>query len=40
LSKIILTFFLCEPGVWTQGFTLAKQVLCHLSHTSSPDYYF
>jgi hypothetical protein len=23
-------------GVWTRGFALAKQVLYHLSHTSSP----
>jgi hypothetical protein len=23
-------------GAWTQSFTLAKQVLWHLSHTSSP----
>jgi hypothetical protein len=29
-------FFFCETGAWTQGFTLAKQVLYRLSHTSSP----
>jgi hypothetical protein len=29
-------FFFCGTGDWTQGFTLAKQVFCLLSHTSNP----
>jgi hypothetical protein len=29
-------FLFCSIGVWTQGFVLAKQMLYHLSHTSSP----
>jgi hypothetical protein len=28
--------FFCGIRVWTQGFSLAKQVLCHLSHTFGP----
>jgi hypothetical protein len=32
---LVLLFF-GGTGVWTQGFTLTKQVLHHLSHTSSP----
>jgi hypothetical protein len=31
-------FFFCGTGVWTQDFELAKQALCHLSHTFSPFY--
>jgi hypothetical protein len=27
--------FLCDIGVWTQGFVLARQVLYCLSHVSS-----
>jgi hypothetical protein len=34
--QILLHFlFFNEIEVWTQGFTLAKQVLYHLSHASS-----
>jgi hypothetical protein len=40
-SDIIITFylFLFFGGTWvlSQAFTLAKQVLCHLSHFASPD---
>jgi hypothetical protein len=34
-------FFICffgKPGVWSEGFMLAKQELCYLSHTSNPFY--
>jgi hypothetical protein len=34
--KPLFFFFFGCTGAWTQGFTLAKQVLHHLSHTSSP----
>jgi hypothetical protein len=34
--KSISFFFVCETGVWIQGFALAKQVLYCLNHTSSP----
>jgi hypothetical protein len=29
-------YFFCGSGIGIQGFTFAKQVLYHLSHTSSP----
>jgi hypothetical protein len=31
----VFFFFLVGPGIWTQGFILAKQVLYSSSHTSS-----
>jgi hypothetical protein len=33
-------FFLVRPGIWTQGFTLAKQNPYCLSHASSPSRLF
>jgi hypothetical protein len=35
-EKTFLFSFLGGIGVWTQSFTLAKQVLYHLNHTFSP----
>jgi hypothetical protein len=35
LPALFFDFF-CGTGVWTQGFTLEKQVFYCLSHTSSP----
>jgi hypothetical protein len=32
----ILFYFFGSAGAWTQGFELAGQLLCHLSHTSIP----
>jgi hypothetical protein len=32
----LCSFFFGSTRVWTQGFTLTKQALHHLSHTSSP----
>jgi hypothetical protein len=29
----------CGTGIWTQGFTLVRQVLYHLNHTSSPTWH-
>jgi hypothetical protein len=29
----LISFFFGSTGVWAQGFVLARQVLCHLSHT-------
>jgi hypothetical protein len=29
-------FLFLTTGVWTQGLTLARQVLCHLAHSASP----
>jgi hypothetical protein len=31
-------FLFGRTGIWTQGFTLAKQTVYHLSHISSPFY--
>jgi hypothetical protein len=36
LGILIKSFFFCDTGVWTQGLTLARQVLCHLNHSASP----
>jgi hypothetical protein len=33
-SKMDVQFFFGATGVWTQGFTLARQALNHLSHTT------
>jgi hypothetical protein len=30
-----MDFFVCSAGDGTQGVTLARQVLCHLSHAPS-----
>jgi hypothetical protein len=35
-SCLLYLFFFCGTGIWTQGFTLAKQVLHHLNLISSP----
>jgi hypothetical protein len=35
-NKAQFFFFFCGTGVWTQGFTLARQALYHLRHHSSP----
>jgi hypothetical protein len=32
-------FIFCSIRIWTQGFTLARQALCHLSHIPSPKLY-
>jgi hypothetical protein len=38
---ILFYFFFCSTGVWTQGLTLARKVLCCLNHSTSPsDEYF
>jgi hypothetical protein len=36
MSLSTFFFFFGGTGVWTQGFTFAKQGFYHLSHTSSP----
>jgi hypothetical protein len=36
LSGFLLKFFLATLGFWTQGLTLVRQVLDHLSHSNSP----
>jgi hypothetical protein len=35
-SSNFFFFFFGGIGIWTPGFTLAKQVLCGLGHNSSP----
>jgi hypothetical protein len=39
-GSFVVVLFICFSGiaVWTQGFTLAKQVLYFLNYTSSPFY--
>jgi hypothetical protein len=40
LLHIITIFSFGGTGVWTQGFTIAKQALYRLSHASSPLWLF
>jgi hypothetical protein len=42
LKRTLLLFIYCGSSVWTQGLTLARQALYHLSHSTSPvfGYYF
>jgi hypothetical protein len=36
----LLFFFGGTVGVWTQGLTLARQVLFHVSHSANPTWDF